>query len=207
MKTRIIITIIFVSLGLIIAAVPENTTKPYKLTANELLDEVKSGTQFVHPDQVADMVVQQDPTLQLIDIRSKEEFEKYSLPGAINVPLNDLLSDEWKPYLNQDIYLNVLYSNGTTRANEAWMITRQLGYKNNYVLQGGLNYWVETVLNPEKPGMTSPDDEFAKYNYRKAASNALGGGGAIEQKQDVKPAKLPPIKKGNKKKMVQGGCS
>lgn len=207
MKSRIIITIVFVSLGLIIAAVPENTTSPFKLTAAELLDEVKSGTQFVHPDQIANMIVQDDPVLQLIDIRSKEEFEKYSLPGAINIPLDNILSEEWKPYLNQDIYLNVFYSNGTTRANEAWMITRQLGYNNNYVLRGGLNYWVETVLNPEKPGMTSPDDEFTKYNYRKAASNALGGGGAIEQQQDIKPAKLPPLRKGNKKKMVKGGCS
>ncbi|MDZ7742046.1 MAG: rhodanese-like domain-containing protein [Bacteroidota bacterium] len=206
MKTRILITIIFISLGLIIAAVPENTTKPYKLTAGQLLDEVKNGTQFVHPDQVADMIIQDDPSLQLIDIRAKEEFEKYSLPGAINIPLDDLLSEEWKPYLNQDIYLNVFYSNGTTRANEAWMITRQLGYRNNYVLQGGLNYWVETVLNPEKPGITSADEEFARYDYRKAASNALGGGAAVKQ-EEVKPAKLPPLKKGNKKKMVQGGCS
>lgn len=207
MKSRVIIAIVFISLGLIIAFVPENTTSPYKLNAAELLDEVKGGTQFVHPDQVADMIVQDQPTMQLIDIRSKEEFEEYALPGAFNIPLDDILAEEWKPYLNQDVYLNVFYSNGTTRANEAWMITRQLGYKNNYVLQGGLNYWVETVLNPEKPDMTSPDDEFAKYNYRKAASNALGGGGAIEQKQDVEPAKLPPIRKGNKKKMVQGGCS
>ncbi|MCF8233428.1 MAG: rhodanese-like domain-containing protein [Bacteroidales bacterium] len=207
MKSRIIIAIVFLSLGLIIAFVPENTTSQYKLSAAELLDEVKGETQFVHPDQVADMIVQDQPTMQLIDIRSKEEFEKYALPEAINIPLDNILSEEWKPYLNQDVYLNVFYSNGTTRANEAWMITRQLGYKNNYVLQGGLNYWVETVLNPEKPDMTSPDDEFARYNYRKAAGNALGGGGTIEQKQDVEPAKLPPIRKGNKKKMVQGGCS
>ncbi len=65
----------FISLGLIIAAIPENTTSPFKLTAGELLDEVKSETQFVHPDQVANMIVQKDPTLQLIDIRSKEEYE------------------------------------------------------------------------------------------------------------------------------------
>jgi len=207
MKTRVIVTIVFLSLGFIIAAIPENTTQQYKLTAAELLDEVKSGTQFVHPDQIADMMVQKDPSLLLIDIRSKEEYEKYALPGAINIPLDNLLADEWKPYLNQDTYLNVFYSNGTTRANEAWMITRQLGYRNNYVLQGGLNYWVETIMNPQKPPITSPDDEFARYNYRKAASNALGGGGSIEEQPKTLPAKLPPLQNGGKKKMVKGGCS
>lgn len=31
------------------------------------------------------------------------------------------------------------------------MITRQLGYQNNYVLMGGLNYWAEAIINPEPP--------------------------------------------------------
>jgi rhodanese-related sulfurtransferase len=206
-KSLSILAVVILSLGLIIAAVPENSTKQYKLTASELLDEVKNRTQFFHPDQVADMIIQKNQELKLIDVRPPEEFEKYSLPGAINIPLNEILSDQWEPLLNQNIYLNVFYSNGSTRANEAWMITRQLGYSNNYVLQGGLNYWVETILNPTKPGSASSDEEFAKYDFRKAASNALGGGGAIiEQKGDSKPAKLPPIKR-KKKKMVQGGCS
>ena len=68
-------------------------------------------------------------------------------------------------YAIRSYYANVFYSNGSTRANEVWMITRQLGYKNNYVLLGGLNFWIETISNPEKPRITSPDDEFAKYDF------------------------------------------
>ena len=49
MKARLILAAILIPLGLIIAAVPENTTKPYKLTAGQLLEEVQSGTQFIHP--------------------------------------------------------------------------------------------------------------------------------------------------------------
>lgn len=52
------------------------------------------------------------------------------------------------------------------------MITRQLGHENNYVLQGGLNYWAETIINPHAPRSTSSDDEFAKYDFRKGASFA-----------------------------------
>ena len=156
MKARLILASTLIPLGLIIAAVPENTTKPYKLTADELLEEVKSGTQFIGPDQVADMVISKDPSLQLIDVRSAAEYEKFNLPNSINIPLVDILNPEWEEYINQDVNLNVFYSNGTNDANQAWMITRQLGYKNNYVLQGGLNYWAETVLNPEAPASTSP---------------------------------------------------
>lgn len=207
MRPRLILASVIIPLGLIIAAVPENTTKPYKLTAEQLLNELKTDQQFVHPDQVADMLIQKDPSLQLIDVRSSAEFEKFSLPGAINVPLENLLSEDYEYYLNQDIKLNVFYSNGSTAANEAWMIARQLGYKNNYVLRGGLNFWVETIMNPQKPAETSPNEELARYDFRKAASSALGGGGAITPAAEVDvPAAKPPIIKRKKKKTVQGGC-
>ncbi len=42
MKPRVILAACIIPLGLIIAAVPQNTTKPYKLTAAELLAEAIS---------------------------------------------------------------------------------------------------------------------------------------------------------------------
>lgn len=207
MKARIVLATVIVPLGLIIAAVPENTTKPFRLTAGQLLEEVKEEQQFVHPDLVADMLVQKDPTLQLIDMRSKAEFEKFSLPGAINIPIESLLDPEYADYLNQDVKMNVFYSNSSNKANQAWMITRQLGYHNNYVLQGGLNYWVETIMNPEKPAETSPNEEFAKYDFRKGAGAALGGAAMTPTTSASEaPAALPPVTPTKKKKRVQGGC-
>ena len=195
-----------IPLGLIIAAVPENKTKPYKLTANQMLEQVKEGIQFVSTDQIADMIVQQDPSLQLIDVRSSDEFNKFHLPGAINIPISSLLSEDWEAYINQDVKMNVFYSNGNTTANEAWMITRQLGYLNNYVMMGGLNYWAETIMNPEKPATTSPNDEFAKYDFRKGASQALGGGTLESTEGSSAAAPPPPIQTRPKKKRVAGGC-
>jgi len=208
MNARLILATVVIPLGLIIAAVPENTTKPYKLTAEQLLEEVKSGTQYLQTEEVADLVISKDPTLQLIDIRPVDEFEKFSLPGAINIPLVDILSPEWEETINQDVKMNVFYSNGTNDANQAWMITRQLGYQNNYVLQGGVNYWAETIMNPEVPPITSPNEEMAKYDLRKGAGMALGGAAEITQ-----PAAAvatggvkPPIQKKQTKRKVAGGC-
>jgi len=208
MKPLYYLAIFIVPLGMIIAAVPQNVTRPYKLNASQMLAVATSSSQFLSPDAVADMLIQKDPNLQLIDVRTPDEFMKFSLPGAINIPLTDLLSDEFKDMLDQEIKMNVLYSNGTLQANEAWMITTQLGYKNNYVLQGGLNYWAETIMNPTAPVSTSPDEELAKYDFRKGASMTLGGGaavGPVAGSSDTKAPAKPIIKKETKKK-VQGGC-
>ncbi|WP_321282533.1 rhodanese-like domain-containing protein [Marinifilum fragile] len=203
---RLILASVFIPLGIIIAAIPENTTKQFKLTAEELLGEVKDGTQFVSTDEIADMLVQKDPSLQLIDVRSQAEFEKYSLPGAINIPLTQILSNEYEGYINQGVKMNVFYSNGNLKANEAWMLARQLGYENNFVMQGGLNYWAETILNPEAPKSVMADDEIAKYDFRKGASAALGGGNAMVTNTNTEKNPKPTIKKRKKKKRAAGGC-
>lgn len=203
---RLIVASVLIPLGIIIAAVPENTTKPFRLTAAELLEELSEGTQFVSTDEIADMLVQKDPLLQLIDVRTQAEFEKYNLPGSVNIPLSDLLSEEWSDFLDQGVKMNVFYSNGNLKANEAWMINRQLGFENNYVLQGGLNYWAETILNPQAPKSVLADDEIAKYDFRKGASITLGGGSLVATGSKAKSTPKPKIKKRKKKKKVAGGC-
>lgn len=207
MKPLTKLAFFIIPMGLIIAAVPQNKTKQYKLTADELLAEVNTRTQYVMPDDVADMIIKKDPVLRLIDVRSQDEFEKFNLSGSINIPVSDLLSDQYTDILNQDVKMNVFYSNGTLTANEAWMITRQLGYENNYVLEGGLNYWFEAILNPQKPAATSSDEEFARYDFRKSAGQALGGGGAVQSVQELgTPSAKPAIKTAAKKKKAAGGC-
>jgi len=208
MKPLRLLGLFIIPMGLIIAAVPQNKTNPYKLTAEELLAESNTRNQFVTADVVADMIIKKDPALRLIDVRSQEEFEKFSLPGAINIPAANLLSAEFSDILNQDIKMNVFYSNGTLASNEAWMITRQLGYENNYVLEGGLNYWFDAILNPQKPASTNPDEEFAKYDFRKSAGQALGGGGLTAQpaSDNAAPSAKPAVKPVAKKKKAAGGC-
>ncbi len=75
-------------------------------------------------------------------------------------------------------------------------------------LKEDLNYWFDTILNPQKPASTSPDEEFAKYDFRKSAGQALGGGGLTAQTpadQSIQSAK-PVIKPAAKKKKASGGC-
>ncbi len=207
MKPIKLLAFFVIPLGIIIAAVPPDRVKHFRLTADELLQEAGAGVQFVSPDVVADMLVQKDPSLRLIDVRTPEEFDKYSMPDAINIPLSNLLSDEYTDILHQEAYMNVFYSNGSVYANQAWLITRQLGYENNYVLEGGLNYWFGNILSPEAPSQTSPDEEFAKYDFRKSAAAALGGGGVVTTGTDVPAVKAvkPPVTAKSKKKAA-GGC-
>lgn len=207
MKPIRLLALIIIPLGIILAAVPADRTKRFKLSADELLQEAGAGVQFVSPDVIADMLVQKDPSLQLIDVRTPEEFEAYSLQGAINIPLSNLLSEEYTDILHQDARMNVFYSNGSVLANEAWMLTRQLGYENNFVLEGGLNFWFGNILSAQAPSQTSANEEFAKYDFRKSAATALGGGGVVTTEGGSTAAKAAkPVVTAKARKKPSGGC-
>ncbi len=203
---RVLLTSFVLVLGVLLSMVPENTTQPYKLTANQMLAEVQYGAEMIIPDDLAHWLVNQDPSIQLIDVRTPGEYEAFHLPNAINIPFLELLSKDWNPWLDQGTRMNILYSNGTTKAHEAWMIIRQLGYENNYVLQGGLNYWAETILHPDTPSSSSPDDEIARYEFRKGASQFFGGASTTPTANTKSESKKPRIIPKKKKKKAEGGC-
>ncbi len=203
---RVLASAVMLFLGFIIAMIPENTTRPYKLTGTDMVMEIQNGTEMILTDELADWLINKDPSIQLIDVRTPDEYDTFHLPGAINIPLNDLLSDEWTDILDQGTRMNILYSNGTTSAHNCWMVVRQLGYENNYVLQGGLNYWVETILNPDKPVVYSSDDEAAKYDFRKGAGQVFGGPMPSSDPADDQDSNKPKIIRKKKKKTPEGGC-
>jgi hypothetical protein len=62
-------------------------------------------------------------------------------------------------------------------------------------------------MDPEKPASTSPDEEIARYDFRKGAGMALGGGAAVTttSSSETLPA-LPKVAPRPKKKRVDGGC-
>ncbi len=170
----------------------------------QLLLELNDDTRFVSTDQVAHYLVEADPQVQLVDVRPAEEFEKFSLPGAINIPLDSLLKPNFEIYLDQIGISSIFYSNGTVYASQAWMLYRRKAFSNIYILKGGLNRWVETILRPQKPLSTASQDAFDLYETRLAASRFFGGGSVVEPQSSVKGVK--PVIRRKKKKQAEGGC-
>lgn len=204
MNTRVILSIIMISFGSIAAILPKQKNSSIQLDADELLREIKLKTYQVSADELADMLINQDPTLLLIDVRDSVAYMQYHLPGAINIPIHELLDEKWLPYVDQLSKRNIFYSNGTILSSEAVILTRQLGFKNNYVLYGGLNDWFRTIIEPVLPGPMATKAELDLYDRRKAAGMYFTGKSGATSAETT-PA-LPPVPR-KKKKRVQGGCS
>ncbi len=198
---------LLIVLGVILAFLPAKNNKK-EVTANKLLLEIIDETRFVSTDEVAKMLINKDPSLQLIDVRTPEEYAKWSLPSATNIPLANILNADQQEVLNQEVKKTVLVSNGTVYANQAWVLLRRLNTKNIYVMKGGLNEWIETIMKPTQPVYTADSKQLEQYEFRKAASSFFGGGSAVVQSQattaPTQTTGSQPIKK--KEKKAGGGC-
>jgi len=176
----------------------------------QFVKNLLSTERYISTDLLADRMVNQDPVLLLIDTRTTEEFEKFSLPNAINIPLAQMFDENLNGYLNQEIYDIVLFANDNFLANEAWMIGNRLGYQRLYVLDGGLSAWFETIIEPPYPKETMSKEAFELYAFRKAAGKYFGvANDTVEIATKVVKKKVPKkviTKPKKKKKMPEGGC-
>jgi len=199
----IILAAILIIAGLGLVILPERTHS-YETTPEELLVEINDPSRFLTSDQVAEMIINGDPTLFLIDVRDFYSFEEYSLPGAVNIPLEELLLEDWVDYLDQEDMSIVFFSNGDIYADQAWVLNRRLNRNNIYVLKGGLNCWAETILHPTRPVETAPTEAFDLYEFRKGASIYFGGSGNLPSSSE--PTEIITVTRKKKENVVEGGC-
>jgi rhodanese-related sulfurtransferase len=166
MTTRQIITSILLLLGALLAFLPLSGkyslhTKPAQVLS-EVLDENNSFT----ADQVARFVVTEDSTLQLIDLRSPAEFRECNIPGSVNIPYTEFLKMDPAPYLDDPGMRHIFYSNGDVIASYAQTLAIGLGFKNCFIMKGGLNDWYATIMNSEFTGNKISARENALFETR-----------------------------------------
>jgi len=79
--------------------------------------------------------------LNLIDVRSLEEYQSGHVPGAQLIALNTLMSRVSEIPKNGDVYL--ICRSGARSAQAADYLSRQCGHKNLFNIQGGTMAWLQ----------------------------------------------------------------
>jgi len=199
----------FILVGLFIGAfwllfTTDNNQKQ-NVSPDNLYQKMVENTRYFSPEEIAHKIISKDPSLQLVDVRGDKFYNKFTLMGAIDIPLKDILKQENLDYFDQDIYQTVLFSNGTSDADVAWQLMTRLGYKNVYVMKGGLNAWVEEILEPKEHSVVWDRIDNEMYQYRKGASQFFGGKADVPS-GDASVTKPKKKVKKRKKKEVEGGC-
>ena len=224
MKKRVLITrkrYIFLGLAMVAAAVGllffDGLPDASRLQANQLLLKSMKKGHYVNSDQLAETIINGDPSLLLVDLRDSVQYAHYSLPNSMNIPYQKILNKDFVGYFDQDQFKVVLYSNDDLIAEQAWLLLSSKNFSNLYVLKGGLNNFFSTIIQPKEPVMTAAKTDFEQYNMRKAAGYYFGvpmprtvssgtSNGVSETGGVLKGKKRKAITIRKKKKKKVGGC-
>ena len=90
------------------------------------------------------------------------------------------------------------------RADQAWVIAKRMGYGNLYVMKGGLNEWIRTIIQPAAPDETASAEELELYNSRRGASMYFTGASITAPETDEK--KPVTTQRRKKSTVAEGGC-
>lgn len=193
------------ALLLVLAGALALTGTPRQLAPVASVEEwgelVASGEDRVDPLTLSEWMIEDKPGLEIIDVRSPQQFARWAIPGSVNLPLEELLSADGLDRLPKSGTLVLVCGNGS-RSSEAWVVLRGLGY-DALTLEGGAQRFVEVVLEG-KTGSADPDLAMKVFALRE---HLLGGSAALGAAPPPAPAPAAPaVKKTHRKKKKSGGC-
>jgi rhodanese-related sulfurtransferase len=100
----------------------------------------------VTPQQVHELQVKRDPALFVLDVRSPEEFAAGHVPGAVNVPYDQVGSRLAEIPKDKDV---VLYCRSGRRSALAADVLEKNGYEHLQLMQGDMPGWEKAGLPVE----------------------------------------------------------
>jgi rhodanese-related sulfurtransferase len=195
-------SVVLLSLGLILALLPLSGNKSFIVRPQKLVPAILDEKNYFSVDQVARFLVSEDTSIQMIDLRSPEEFRYVNIPGSINIPYSELLKNDPGNYLNNVDTRYIFYSNGDINSNYTLVIAKGLNYKNIFVMKGGLNEWFSTVMNSNFTGDRISARENALFETRTRARKTFTEMNSLPDSMKLKYMMAKRIAS----KKLDGGC-
>ncbi len=126
----------------------------------------------IHPAELLDNI--HDPKIQviMIDVRDVSDYNLFHILDSTYIPLEEL-SEHVEEFLQEPPNtLFVTISNDETRATEAWKYLVAESVPNVYILEGGINNWLDLYASEEfkadHPIRPDAGDDELKYTFTAA---------------------------------------
>lgn len=103
------------------------------VTANVLKNKLKGKLKGINPRELYERLKKEN--LTIVDVRSEYEFMTLSIPGSINIPLNEISE---KAHILDKRKEIILVCGIGLRSYQAYTRLKALGFKNIKILDGGL---------------------------------------------------------------------
>jgi len=172
--TILAVLMIVLALGLVILPKKKEMKETDPKT---LLSAVVEKSRYLSVDLVTHRIIENDPTLLLIDLRPADQFKLFALPGGVNIQPDSLLTTTTLELMNQPGKDKVLLANSDLISEKAWLIATRSSVNRLYIMKGGMNEWFNTIIKEEPANSAASSTELDLISFRKAARQFFIGSG------------------------------
>ena len=168
---------IFVVLAVTIAIIGQPTTLDrWERLAPEQQTALDTREYQIHPGELLEVFHDHKLNLVMLDVRSEADYNLFHLLDAENVTPLELPAHIDNFIAQPANTLFVLMSNDETAATESWKTMVAESVPNVYILEGGINNWLDTFSTEFEgeycAGSIEAGDDELRYQF----SSALGSG-------------------------------
>ncbi len=148
-------------------------------------------------DELAFRLIDHDPHLQVIDVRSAVAYAKMTLPGAVNIRPEEMFGKQWRDILTS-AKTKIFLADDEMAERKAAVLAHLLGYNNVRLLRGGFAEFKSTILTVPALESAPTAEEQDAYRFRSTASGQIA---TMINEQASGPKKVV-----KRIKKVSGGC-
>ena len=152
----------------------------------------------VPADRLANDIVNNFYSLNLIDVRTPEEFEAWHLPMAINIPFDQMLERQNIPIFNQQLRTNIFYADDDTLVRMACLKAKFAGNSDNMILRESASEFKKLFFEAEPPATGADKAVINIWNFRTDAARRM------QEMETAMKARTAPVKR--EVVTVRGGC-
>ncbi len=175
-KKYTILSVILVILALGLVILPGKNERK-EADPKILLGSIVEKSRYLSVDQITHRIIENDPTLLLIDLRPADQFKTFALPGAINIQPDSLLSKSIVDLFTQPGKDKVLYANADLISEQGWLMCTRYSLTRIYIMKGGLNEWYNTIIQTQVVKPTASSTDLDLVSFRNAARMYFTGAG------------------------------
>ncbi|MEK6256485.1 MAG: YeeE/YedE thiosulfate transporter family protein [Chloroflexota bacterium] len=143
--------IVLLAVAISLIGQPTSADKWDMLSAEKEPLLVEERAYQIHPGELLDLMHSDDIKLFILDVRSESDYNLFHVADAKHTP-TDILAEMIPDFLLEPSNaVFVLISNHEEIATDAWKMMVAENVHNVYLLEGGMNYWLDifTAINPE----------------------------------------------------------
>ncbi len=194
------------AVGLVLVGQPTVEAR-WEMAAEEKQPLLDNREVQIHPGELLDLMADNRINLRMFDVRSESDFNLFHLLDAERRTVDDLKTSAPELLTQPDPTVVVLMGNDEVAATEAWKALVAQDVPNVYLLEGGVNYWLD-IFGHEGHEQCETEAVPGGDELRHVFGAALGS--AMEAAEpDVDEWDLyyePKVELEKKKPVVGGGC-